>query len=440
MSEAADVSEPKLGEEISDEQHAKFHWGAPISKERQTELQALAYRQREWAAQPEGTRGDSVFQYVQLTGADVFWLAAQSGAGKYGEVPNLHLEGAWLLRAHLEGAVLLQAHLDMADIRTAHLERATLAEAHLEGADLDESHLEEARLVRAHLEDASLSDIHLENANLTLARLARANLGLARLERADLSGANLVGADLSGANLVGADLGLTHLGWANLTGATFDKTSRLKGAIFTEASLDQVTFDNVNLTVVDWSLVPMLGDEVTARRSKDDSPFEHEKDAKKTTRTRLEEFKAAVRANRVLAVTLRSQGLSEDADRFAYRAQVLQRQVLRRQGKFGPWLFSGLLWLVSGYGYRLWRILVTYALALLGFAAVYWVAGMLPGGHHLAWYEALLTSLTNIHGRVFTGTFGLDTAQAWAAGVQAVMGLVIEGVFVAMLVQRYFAR
>ena len=44
----------------------------------------------------------------------------------------------------------------------------------------------------------------------------------------------------------------------------------------------------------------------------------------------LERFRVAVRANRQLAVVLRAQGLNEAADRFAYRAQVLQRRVLWR--------------------------------------------------------------------------------------------------------------
>ena len=34
-----------------------------------------------------------------------------------------------------------------------------------------------------------------------------------------------------------------------------------------------------------------------------------------------------------LAVALQAQGLSEDASRFAYRAQVLQREVYRRDGE-----------------------------------------------------------------------------------------------------------
>src|SRR5207253_5805196 len=93
---------------------------------------------------------------------------------------------------------------------------------------------------------------------------------------------------------------------------------------------------NVNLAAVQWSQVDMLGDEYEARQSTHHGE-------RKNSETRLEEYEAAVRADRQLAVALRAQGLDEEAARFAYRAQLLQRIVLRRQGKFGQYLFSLLL-------------------------------------------------------------------------------------------------
>jgi hypothetical protein len=62
------------------------------------------------------------------------------------------------------------------------------------------------------------------------------------------------------------------------------------------------------------------------------------------------------------------------------------------------------------------------------------------GATHLEWYEALLVSLTAIHGRVFITTFGLDSIQAWIAAVESGVGIVIEGVFAAMFIQRFFGR
>jgi hypothetical protein len=197
-----------------------------------------------------------------------------------------------------------------------------------------------------------------------------------------------------------------------------------------------VTFDNTNLTVVDWSLVTSLGDKRIARERK------YKSGKPKTNAQRLEEYKAAVRANRLLSVNLQAQGLAEDGDRFAYQAQVLQRSVHWYQGKLGAYLFSWLLAGLAGYGYRLWRIFIVYGLAVILFAALYFLLGIpkdpattVPG-HVL---NAFLVSLTAIHGRVFFEQFNF-TIQAWVAAIESIVGIVIEGVFVAMLIQRFFAR
>jgi hypothetical protein len=101
---------------------------------------------------------------------------------------------------------------------------------------------------------------------------------------------------------------------------------------------------------------------------------------KKDKSTRLMEFEAAVRANRQLASVLRSQAINADADRFAYKAQVLERQVLWRQGRRTSTLSSWFLDLISGYGYRPLRSFITYALVVLGFAAAYFALGGANGG------------------------------------------------------------
>ena len=403
-----------------------------------------------------GDAGDSLFKGVELTGAEVFWLATRALAGPDGDadaldaadahlrqdfvdrplldLSALHLEGAFLreahlesadlFQAHLEGAILSEAHLERAYLFQAHLERAILSEAHLERAYLGEAHLEEAYLFQAHLERADLSEAHLERAYLFQAHLEGAILRKARLERAILLRAHLEGADLSSAQLVGTDLSAT---W-------FDKASHLNDAILTDVSLDQASFDNTNLTVVDWSLVTILGDERTAR-----TPIDTDGKPKKR-QTRLREYTSAVRANRVLSVALQAQGLTEDVSRFAYRAQVLQRKLYRRQRKVDAYLFSLLIAALAGYGYRLGRILLAYGLSLAVFAAAYFTAGQWFGAAHLTWYQAILVSLTAIHGRVFFEQFGLNSIQSWIAAVESVVGIVIEGVFVAMLIQRFFGR
>jgi hypothetical protein len=135
--------------------------------------------------------------------------------------------------------------------------------------------------------------------------------------------------------------------------------------------------------------------------------------------------------------------LSEDASRFAYRAQVLQRQVLRRQRKVGTYLFSLLLAALAGYGYRLWRILAAYSAVLLLFTILYELMGMHSFPHEpgaQALWDSFLVSLSAVHGRTMFEQLGAWTPAAWAAAVESVMGIVIEGVFVAMLIQRFFGR
>jgi hypothetical protein len=96
--------------------------------------------------------------------------------------------------------------------------------------------------------------------------------------------------------------------------------------------------------------------------------------------TRRGDFVAAVRAHRVLVVTLRSQGMNEEADRYAYRAQVLQRQVLRQQGirKWLAYVGSLVLDFISGYGYRPVRSFLVYVAAIVWFAIFYRWLGALP--------------------------------------------------------------
>ncbi|HEY7832597.1 MAG TPA: pentapeptide repeat-containing protein [Ktedonobacterales bacterium] len=101
-------------------------YGQPISAERQAELRVLFERQHEWAAQPEAERGRSIFQYVRLSGADISWLAEQSGRDQHNDVPNLHLEKAIISMAHLEGADLGGAHLERANLRGAWLDSKTV--------------------------------------------------------------------------------------------------------------------------------------------------------------------------------------------------------------------------------------------------------------------------------------------------------------------------
>jgi hypothetical protein len=85
-------------------------WGDPISEERQAELQGYLDR---WQAETDHGERKGPFHKqpgqhmgITLCGADVSWLAEQSGRGEYGAVPNLHLETLYVNTELHEGRAI----------------------------------------------------------------------------------------------------------------------------------------------------------------------------------------------------------------------------------------------------------------------------------------------------------------------------------------------
>src|SRR6266567_4816588 len=446
------AGDPRAG---SDEQQMRWRLDLRGADLRYVDLHALplarlrgSLTRKEW---DEATEEQRTAAEVLLTGADL---------------SETHLEEAELIGAHLEKVSLHEAHLEKADLAWAHLERAFLARARLKEADLSEAHLQGATLRWTHLEQAYLNGAHLEKADLSRARLEKVYLSEARLEKADLSeahleegylsGAYLQEADLSRAHLEGAYLGEAHLEDASLYRAHLERAflykAHLEGARLSRThvevakrkkaesgeqligpSLADAQWSNVNLAVVQWSQVDMLGDEYKARQATQTGE-------RKNNMIRLEEYEAAVRANRQLAVALRAQGLDEEAARFGYRAQLLQRIVLRRQGKIGQYLFSLLLDLLAGYGYRPGRSLMAYLVVIFGFAGLY-LLNAHGAAAHLSWDEALVLSVSSFHGRgFFLQNVALGDALVRLAAAEAVLGLLIEVSFIATFTQRFFGR
>ncbi|MDQ6662521.1 MAG: hypothetical protein M3Z24_16345, partial [Chloroflexota bacterium] len=137
-----------------------------------------------------------------------------------------------------------------------------------------------------------------------------------------------------------------------------------------------------------------------------------------------------------------------------YRAQVLQREViwrqmlpLRRQGRKGlpklvrkmvDYLFSWLLDLFVGYGYKPGRALITYLLIIGIYTVLYSMLGTVYGPH-LSWWGALGVSMTAFHGRVFfPEQFQVSGAQAFTAATEAFVGLLIEVGLIVTIAQRFF--
>lgn len=419
------------------------------------------------------------------------------------DLTHAQLQRAQLSWATLDEAVLVEAHLEGADLGKASLRQTILAGTHLEGADLTKAHLEESTLLEAHLEAAMLQGAYLEEANLFEAHLEGAKLMGAHLEGARLFGTHFEGKALDGDELKRLRAWMPHfpevLTAADLRGVFLNTHTHLDGLHggndqYGYVALGDVHWGDVNLTVVDWTALKRLGDEtisgllpvqedegtqlserglpVRMERTVDmllraqevsdvvvnyvmRSPIlmnrlrerlVQEERGQPETRQQLEreQLRAAVRAYRQLAVVLRAQGLNEAADRFAYRARVLQRRVLRRSGirASGPYLFSCFLDVLAGYGYRPGRTVVAYLSTILSFAIIYYVLG------HFVLHQpamsplyALIVSIISFHGRgFFPAGFLPGLPMAVFAACEAVIGLTIEISFIATFTQRYFGR
>jgi uncharacterized protein YjbI with pentapeptide repeats len=408
---------------------------------------------------------------------------------------GIHLEQANLSGAHLEGASLVGAHLAAAHFEKAYLEKAYLSAANAAKANFSRSHSREADFMDARLEEASFAEAsmqkaifsgaylkrayfvetHLEEADFCLANLEMVNFAGAYLSKAVLGaqpkdeifeGPHLEGASFFEAHLEGATLENAYLGgkqvdaedweqikfWymrfptrfqpenmhmiepADLARAYFDAETKLDNAWLGSkqhgfVSLADVHWRDVNITTLQWDNVRVLGEECQARQKRRHGQS-------KEQAVRLKEHERAVRTYRQLSTLLLAQGLNEDASRFSYRAQQLQRIVWRLQRNFGRYVFSVIINLLAGYGYKPWRSFVTYLVVIAAFALIYHQLGT-----HLPWNEAVVISMTAFHGRgFFSDQFHPGDPQALVAAIEAFVGLLIEVTFIATLTQRLFGK
>jgi hypothetical protein len=94
---------------------------------------------------------------------------------------------------------------------------------------------------------------------------------------------------------------------------------------------------------------------------------------------------------------------------------------------------------LTGYGYRMGRMIVAYVVLISFFAALFYGFGQ-AGGSPVGWREAAVLSITGFHGRVFSSPFTADSPQSVVTAVEAISGFLFEGLFIAMLAQRVFGR
>lgn len=431
--------QPQLTPTSPEEWHERWQAeGFPWRTEPEIPLEQQQELSKCRAIVPDIEKGIYPFKGMKLSRAHVEWLLAthENGRGPvdWSDESQRSRNGLDLRGTDLRYIDLQQLPLAMLRCALTHDEQlwateaqCALARAHMENAFLNGAQLQGANLHNVLLANSQLVGCQLECADLSFADLQKANLMQAHLKQAHLKGAGLQEASLYKAQLEETTLYEAKLNEANLGEVKLSPQSWM-GPL-----LADVQWTEVNLARVDWSQGKILGDEQLVRQKKSNG-------TSKTKEQRLSEYEGAVRANRQLAVALQAQGLNEKAAHFAYRAQVLQRKVFWMQRDIGKGLFSLLLALLAGYGYRMWRILVAYLFIVLLCAVAYFVLGMYYEPH-LSFLEAVLTSVTAFHGRVFSEPFlRPGDPQLWVTAFEAVAGLVIEGVFIAMLTQKFFGK
>jgi len=102
------------------------------------------------------------------------------------------------------------------------------------------------------------------------------------------------------------------------------------------------------------------------------------------------------------------------------------------------WAPSFALAVVSGYGYQLWRSVVTYGIVVLTFACAYLRLGTSFCPPLNRW-GALTLSVLSFHGRgIYAATLSPNDLLSRISAAEAALGLLLEVVFIATLTQRVF--
>ncbi len=451
-----DIQAGVLQRPADDNKEAWIAYWKVQGQEWRTEPEIDAKRQKELtkrlAIVPDIKQGIYPFKNMKLSRADIEWLLAthESGRGPVDwsdesqrERKGLDVRGADLSQVNLNflpltglrGSLTWNEWLagtetgEQRSMAAVHMEKASIGNTNLEGANLYGAQLNEVALYGTNLEGAGLGWADLKGADLGFAVLEGADLRGAALERALLFNASLKGIDLREANLEGANLSGASLEGANLSGAKLEGTL-LMDVVITNSKhigpqLADIQWGDTNLAVVDFSQITMLGDEYEALNVIGQDRVQG-----------VRAYKTATRAYRQLSVVLSNQGLNEDAARFIYRAKRMQRKVFWYQRKFAQYLGSLFLDLLSGYGYRVGRCFIAYALVIGVFATIYHLLGT-----HPAWNEAVVISMTAFHGRgFFPDQFHPGDPQALAAAIEAFVGLLIEITLIVTLTQRLFGK
>ncbi|WP_080506026.1 pentapeptide repeat-containing protein [Halorubrum sp. BV1] len=311
-----------------------------------------------------------------------------------------NLKNASLQNTDLRDVNLDETILEQADLRNANLQKATLSMTNLQHADLREGILSNADISMASMEEVRLDNARLNNADVREAFLQRSSLQDVDLMDADIRNAFLDRADLGGADLFNADFGESRLGGTRFAGARLNSGTE---------------FD---------SYVP--GDPAREDNTNQQAGF-------------LEAINVYRRLERVHSENL----LDDRTTDYAVRRRRLEQRLAWKERRWGEYLILRLQNLAVRYGRNPFRALAVSLLAILLFALVYPILGIVASGTTVT-YPASITEVNAIVRTLRTGllysirTFlpfvgpgaqpATDVAQAITA-LESLLGKLLLGLF-----------
>ncbi len=264
----------------------------------------------------------------------------------------------------------------------------------------------------------------------------------AHLEGAVLTHAHLEGAQLNHARLEDVDAYGIHLGGptpANLYGAYLSPATKLYRAVLANKEgvgprLLHVHWNNAHLAGIEWNSMRYVTDEHVARRLGEHGTTSHAKSCDY-------HYEEALLTYRELSAVLLGQGLNEESAKFENRANTVQRILFFRRRQVLQYGFSLVLNVTTGYGYRMWRSLITYGVTIAAFACGYYFLTT-GAGVSLSAVEATVLSVTSFHGCGFMAAqnIGLSHPILILGAAESLVGLIIEIILIATVTRRLFGK
>ena len=274
---------------------------------------------------------------------------------------------------------------------------------------------------------------NLSKASMSQADLSGSNLFDAKLKDADLVGANFSGCDMTHCDLRGADLTKANLRDTRLWGAD------MRGAVLSECDLSDADLWNAKLFNAKLWHANLAGTKSLTRLSFSDG-------SKYFPRIHINESgpAAAEESYRDLKQLFLHNGLYNDAGWASFREKVMERLVMKKKGDLN-YFPSLLMSVLCGYGEKPYRIIMSAAIAIFGFAFGYMLtdgADYTMGGNYTMnlvdyVYFSTITFTTVGFGDFLPRAFPLFRAMA---ATEAFLGVFLSGLFIFTLARKYSAR